>query len=45
MAPDIYHLHANSLQYFFSEGYTKDLSPWILLEGGSEFLKNWYDIP
>lgn len=45
MAPDIYHLHANSLQYFFSSGYTKDLSAFIQSEGGSVFLKNWYDLP
>lgn len=45
MAPDIYHLHANSLQYFFSMGYVKDLSSFIQSEGGSEYLRSWYDLP
>lgn len=39
MAPDIYHLHANSLQYFFSKGYAKNLDSFIKSEGGPEYLK------
>lgn len=45
MAPDIYHIHANSLQLYFSKGYAMDLSRYIKAAGGEKFLKNWYELP
>lgn len=42
-APDIYRLHAFSLNAFSSKGYTMDLTPFIEKEG-AEFLKPWYPL-
>ncbi len=45
MAPDIFHVQANSLQLYFDKGYAKDLSKFIRAEGGDKFLGNWYQLP
>jgi ABC-type glycerol-3-phosphate transport system substrate-binding protein len=42
VGPDVFHLHAYSIQSFLGKGYLYDITPFIEAEGGDDFLEPWY---
>lgn len=44
-APDIFHVHCNSLQYYFSKGYARELNRFVSREGGGKYLADWFEVP